>query len=62
MPHSLDPARVEEILEQIEENHIHRLSRWEASFFESVKDQHDRTGHLSEAQLDKLEEIWVKLP
>jgi hypothetical protein len=62
MPHSLDPARIEEILESIEEYHLPRLTKWELSFFTSIKDQHDRTGFLSEKQLETLEKIWLKCP
>ena len=53
---------IREILDAIEAEHLDRLSRWERSFFESVRDWFERTGNLSDGQQDKLEEIWVKLP
>lgn len=62
MAHTLDPAKIEEILETIEEQHLDRLTKWEIGFIESIHDKHDRSGHLSEGELEKLEEIWLKLP
>lgn len=62
MPHTLDPSRVEEILETIKDEHMHRLNKWETGFIESVIDQHDRMGHLSEPQMETLEKIWLKMP
>lgn len=51
-----------QILDSIESEHMDRLTPWEKNFFESVKDQFDRRGFLTEGQDEKLEQIWVKLP
>ena len=39
-----------------------RLTDWENSFIESVRDQFDRKGSLSERQIEVLETIYCKVP
>ena len=41
------------------ENEARRLSKWEQSFIESIRDQFDRTQSLSERQKEILERIYV---
>ena len=39
-----------------------RLNDWEQTFIESISEQLDRLGSLSDAQKEKLEQIYCKLP
>jgi hypothetical protein len=43
------------------ESEMDRLSPWECSFIESVRDQFNRGRDLSEKQLDKLHLIYEKV-
>ena len=36
------------------------LSQWEKDFVDSIQDQFDRSGHLSEKQIDILERIYTE--
>jgi len=36
------------------------LTKWEQSFIESVRDQFERTGRLSDPQLEVLEKIYAE--
>jgi len=36
------------------------LSQWEKGFVDSIQDQFDRSGHLSEKQIDILERIYTE--
>lgn len=38
-----------------------KLSDWERGFIESISEQHDRTGGLSEKQQAILEKIWDRI-
>ena len=58
---TIDKNRIQEVLDQCSEE-ADRLNKWEQGFLESVIDQYDRTGYLSGAQLEKLEQIHCKLP
>lgn len=51
--------QIEHMLSECEGN-IGRLTPWECSFIESVRDQFDRSGTLSTNQADKLEQIYCK--
>lgn len=42
------------------ENKARNLTHWERSFLESVQDQFDRSGHLSEKQVEILERIYTE--
>lgn len=44
------------------EDYTERLSEWERNFVESVTEQFERRGSLSEKQEDVLEKIYCKLP
>lgn len=37
-----------------------KLSDWESSFVTSIKDQFDRSGHLSPKQIEILERIYIE--
>jgi len=39
-----------------------RLTAWERSFIENVSDQLERNSSLTENQIEKLEEIYQKVP
>ena len=43
-------------------DNLDRLTDWEQDFIESVTDQFERSGHLSEKQEDVLERIYCNLP
>jgi hypothetical protein len=58
MAHTLDVEKLAEVFEQLESED--RLSKWEMGFVESVKAQWEEGRKLSEAQLEKLEQIWCK--
>lgn len=63
---ALDPNRdrgeaIEEMLASCTD-HIFKLSDWEQDFLISVQDQFERNGDLSQKQVDKLEQIYCKLP
>jgi hypothetical protein len=60
MPHTLDPTRLEEVFKSIEEN-LDRFTQWEQRFIESTRDQFDRTGSLSDKQMEVLEKIYLKV-
>lgn len=38
-----------------------KLSDWEVSFIDSIKDQLTRSGGLSEKQTERLEAIWDRV-
>lgn len=52
----MDSRKIDEMLNDLK-NPSKDLSRWEESFIESLCDQWDSTEHLSERQIEKLEEI-----
>jgi len=61
-----DPAiaRAKEMAEEIASdvgNNGIDLNDWEETFMESINDQLDRGRSLSEAQMEKLTEIWDKI-
>jgi hypothetical protein len=60
MPHSLDVSRLQDVFDGLEEN-IEKLTKWEQNFLESVKDQWERNGTLSDSQLETLEKLWMKV-
>lgn len=53
--------QIQYVLEQCAD-YTERLSEWERSFVESVAEQFERRGTLSEKQEDILEQIYLKLP
>lgn len=60
MAHTLDLKRLEEVFDVVNE-HRDDLSEWETNFLDSVYDQWERQVQLSEKQLEKLEQIYVKV-
>ncbi len=59
MAHSLDTKRLNEVFDGIEK-HEDELTEWEAGFFHSVRGQWIKGKQLSDAQLERLEEIWCR--
>jgi hypothetical protein len=51
--------QIADMLQRSEDN-LNALNHWEVSFIESIRDQFDRNGYLSENQLDKLESIYCE--
>ena len=41
--------------------HNGRLNSWEAGFVESIHEQWEDKGRLTDAQLDKARDIWLKI-
>lgn len=37
------------------------FNEWEKEFLESLREQFDRNGSLTDKQLEKLEELWDKV-
>lgn len=60
MPHTLDVKRIREVIESCE-SEIENLTKWEQSFVESISDQYERSGRLSDRQLEILERIYLKI-
>lgn len=61
MPHTLDLKRLDEVYDAIIDN-FEQLSKWEQNFITNTRDQWERIHQLSDGQLEKLEQIYVKLP
>ena len=63
---ALDPNqdRRTQIVTMLEtcDDFLSRLTSWEKSFLESVTAQFEEHGKLSDAQVTKLEQIYVRLP
>ncbi len=62
----LDPNQnrddqIHQMLECCLENE-ERLNDWERKFLDSITDQYDRNGDLSDLQIETLEKIYVKMP
>ena len=61
MSHTLDPKRLQEVFDALEEKED-KLSEWERdTFVPSVKKQWQRNGKLSERQMEILEEAYLKV-
>ena len=60
MSHTLDITRLEEIFEGLEE-HDMKFTQWERTFIESVHEQYQRLGKLSERQCELLEQLWLRV-
>lgn len=43
------------------QSQLENLSHWEQNFIESVSEQFDEKGNLTDTQCDKLEQIYDKL-
>ena len=43
-------------------NNPNRLTEWERNFIDSISDQLDNSGHLSEKQAEILDRIYQKVP
>ena len=56
---TLDPKRVGEVIEACVD-YLDRLTDWEQGFITSIADQWERKCWLSEAQLERLEKIYVE--
>jgi hypothetical protein len=58
--HTLDTTRLPQIFEALREN-IHRLNSWECDRLEEWEVLYERKGELSEAQLECIERMYVKV-
>lgn len=61
---TLDVNRLQEVFDAIDEDieSNEKITEWERdTFYPSVKQQYKRKGKLSEAQLDILERIYLKV-
>ena len=56
----MDTQEIESMIEDCE-NRSEKLSEWELTFIDDISRQFDKSGSLSEKQLDKLETIWEKV-
>ena len=56
---TLDPARIREVLDGLAPEQ-RRMSQWEQNFLDSVTEQYDSRGSLSEKQMEILERLWVR--
>lgn len=43
------------------ENRDDKLTEWEQSFIQSIREQYDRRGSLSDKQREILEKIWERV-
>jgi hypothetical protein len=57
----MDKAVIKHMIDQCSD-FTDRLTEWEAQFLESISDQFDRNGSLSDKQAAILEGIYDKLP
>lgn len=55
-----DADTVAHFIDEVNDHATKPLSAWETSFMESITDQWDRTGSLSERQLEILEHIYAE--
>lgn len=62
MPLARDDAETLRSLIEYCNDYTEKLSQWERSFVESVGDQLERNGMLSDKQKEVLERIYCKLP
>lgn len=60
MAHSLDVTRLEEVFDALE-NNTNKLSAKQIEIVESLRGYFDRRGMLTEAQLELLEDIYLKV-
>jgi hypothetical protein len=60
MPHTLDVNQLEKVFEALREN-THKLNSWECDRLEEWEPLWERTGKLSEAQLECLEKMYLKV-
>ena len=58
----LTVSEAREIVDRIKDEHMNALTPWERQFVESIDEQLDRRGALTEKQAEKLDEIWTALP
>lgn len=55
-----EPRMIAHFITEVNDNASKPLSKWEASFMASVTDQWDRSGRISERQLELLERIYAE--
>jgi predicted DNA binding protein len=60
MSHTLDTDKLKEVFEGLTDK-FDKLTKWEQDFVESVKEQYENKGELTERQLEFLEKIWMKV-
>lgn len=52
---------VEEVLDALEAHYGERLTEWERRFVNSVRDQFDEHGRLTDKQRTKLDEVFERV-
>lgn len=63
MASTFDESKLDEVLITLEQPDIQeRMTPWERGFVASVSEQYEEKGYLTEGQLIKLEEIWMRMP
>lgn len=60
MAHTLDTDKLKEVFDGITAK-FEELTKWEQDFVESVKEQWEDRGELTDRQLEYLEKIWMKV-
>lgn len=56
----IDPEEIDTYITDCE-NRESKLSEWEHTFIQSIREQFDKTGSLSQKQNETLEGIWDKV-
>ncbi len=60
MAHTLDVSKLSQIFEELT-NNLHKLNSWECDRLEEWVPLWERTGKLSDAQLECIEKMYVKV-
>lgn len=61
MAHTLDVRRLDAVFEALRDN-VSCLNSWECDRLEEWEAKWEKTGRLSEAQLECLEQMYLKVP
>jgi hypothetical protein len=60
MAHTLDVSKLPQIFEALREN-VHKLNSWECDRLEEWEQLYERTGQLSDGQLETIEQMYLKV-
>lgn len=60
MANTLDLSKLPQIFEALRDN-VHKLNSWECDRLEEWEVQYDRTGKLSDKQLETIEAMYQKV-
>jgi len=61
MSHTLDVSKLSYVFEQLRDN-VDRLNSWECDRLEEWEAEWNRKGTLSDAKLECLEKMYLKVP